>query len=535
MSTKTTDLLVRALENEGVTTIYGVPGEENLDLLESLRTSSIELVLTRHEQAAAFMAAAEGRLTGRPGVCLATLGPGATNLLTGVAQARLAGMPLICLTGQKPIGPRDQGRFQILDVVAMMGPVTKMAQAIVDPDDVPALIRDAFRTATRAKPGPVHLELAMDVAQAETDAEVLPVSNAVPAAAPASALDEAAQRIQRAERPLLLLASGANRDEAHDACLALVERSGLPFFTTQMGKGVVDDAHPQCLGTATLSSGHLVHRAVDRADLIVNVGHDLCEKPPFVMERGGAEVIHVAFEAASIDPVYFPQHELLGCLEANVAALAERLEGACSPSPFADLREEYEATIRDRSVDGLGPAHPLRIVRDVRAALPEEGIVSLDNGMYKLWFSRYYRAARPHTLLLDNALATMGAGLPVAMGAKRARPDRPVVAVVGDGGFLMNAADLETAVRLELDLVVVVVRDDALGMIRWKQRTDGFADYGLQFSNPRFERLAEAYGASGHSVGDEGLRPVLEASLGAGGVHLIECPIDYGPNRDEFG
>lgn len=532
---KTTDLLVKALENEGVTTIYGVPGEENLDLLDSLSRSSIELVLTRHEQSAAFIAATEGRFTGCPGVCLSTLGPGATNLLTGVAQAMLAGMPLICLTGQKPIGPRDQGRFQILDVVAMMRPVTKMAQAIVDPDDVPTLVRDAFRTATRAKPGPVHLELAMDVAQAQTEAQVLPVSNAVPAAAGEAALDEAAARIRAAERPLVLLASGTNREEAHDACSALIERSGLPFFTTQMGKGVVDDAHPRCLGTATLSSGDLVHRAVEHADLIVNVGHDLCEKPPFVMDGGGAEVIHVAHEAAAIDPVYFPQHELVGCLEANVAALAERLEGVGDEAVFADVRADYEAKILGRSVAGLGPAHPLRIVRDVRAALPEAGIVSLDNGMYKLWFSRYYRAAKPHTLLLDNALATMGAGLPVAIGAKRARPEQPVVAVAGDGGLSMNSAELETAVRLDLDLVVVVLRDDALGMIRWKQRVDGFEDFGLTFANPRFDRLAEAYGATGHSVGDAGLRPVLEQALSAGGVHLIDCPIDYTPNEEEFG
>ena len=534
MTTKTTDLLVRALENEGVTTIYGVPGEENVDLLESLRSSSIEFVLTRHEQAAAFIAAAEGRLTGRPGVCLSTLGPGATNLLTGVAQAFLAGMPLVCLTGQKPLGPRDQGRFQILDVVAMMQPVTKLSQGIVDASDVPALVREAFRVAAREKPGPVHLELAEDVAERQTEGRILPVTSAAAPAASALALDEAAKRIGAAERPLLLLASGANRDAVHGAALALVEKSGLHFFTTQMGKGVVDDAHPQCLGTATLSSGDLVHAAVERADLIVNVGHDLCEKPPFVMEEDGAEVIHVAFEPAAIDPVYFPQHEVVGCLRTNLEALASRLEGS-APSTFSDVRDRYEREILGRDLEGLGASHPLRIVRDVRAALPEDGIVSLDNGMYKLWFSRYYRAAQPHTLLLDNALATMGAGLPVAIGAKRARPGRSVVVVTGDGGFLMNSAELETAVRLELDLVVVVVRDDALGMIRWKQQDEGFEDFGLKFGNPRFAALANAYGARGHEVSEGGLQPLLERCLADGGVHLIDCPIDYSMNEAEFG
>ena len=366
--------------------------------------------------------------------------------------------------------------------------------------------------------------------------------SAAPPAANRATIERAAERIRAAERPLLLIASGANRAEAQDSVRALVESSGLYFFTTQMGKGVVDDAHPQCLGTATLSSGDWVHRAVEAADLIINLGHDLCEKPPFVMKPGGAEVIHVAFEPAQMDPVYFPQHEIVGCLPANARALAEVLEGSAAarvkeaPPAFAMARSAYTERILEQDGADLGAAHPRSIVAAVRAALPPEAVVSLDNGMYKLWFSRYFRTERPHTLLLDNALATMGAGLPVAIGAKRAVPGAPVIAVCGDGGFAMNSAELETAVRLELDLVVLLLRDGALGMIRWKQADHDFPSYGLTFGNPDFVKLAEAYGATGHRVTErEGLEAILRRAVAAGGVHLIDAPIDYSFNEAEFG
>lgn len=545
---KASDVLVRALEAEGVERIFGVPGEENLDLLESLRRSSISLILVRHEQAAAFMAAAHGRLTGTPGVCLSTLGPGATNLLTGVAYAHLGGMPLVCLTGQKPIGPRDQGAFQIIDVVGLMKTVTKKASSIRDPDDIPAMIREAFRIATREKPGPVHLELPQDVAGMRTHARPLDRSPrpTVTAASPAD-LDDAVLLIANARSPLIAIASGANRfarsgDEGmhlQDAVKAFVEASGLPFLTTQMGKGVIDDAHPQCLGTATLSSGGPVHAAIDAADLIINVGHDVVEKPPFVMEGGAPRVMHVAFEPADFDPVYHPRCELIGDLPANLLGLATRLEGSRRewPEVMSSVQRAFARTHTrdDATDDATDPAHPRRIIGAIRAALPAEAVVSLDNGMYKLWFARYFRAELPHTLLLDNALATMGAGLPVAIGAKLVRPDVPVVAVAGDGGFSMNSAELETAVRLGLDLVVIVLRNDALQMIRWKQDDEGFEDFGLAFGNPDFVALAEAYGATGHRCDGASLEQSVRDAVDAGGVHLLEVRIAPDYDAEEFG
>ena len=531
--TKGSDLLVAALENEGVERIFGVPGEENLDVVDSLRKSRIELILTRHEQSAAFMAATHGRLTGRPGVCISTLGPGALNLVTGAAYAQLGAMPMILLTGQKGIMTSRQARFQIVDMIATMRPLTKSTRQIVSTATIPTFVRDAFRVAMEERPGPVHLELPEDIAGEETpDLPLVPPHPIELPVAPPAALDRAAEMILAARRPLVMLGAATSRPRLTAGLADFVLRTRIPFFNTQMGKGTVAGGHKLYLGTAALSGRDYVHEAIDRADLIISIGHDTIEKPPFLMAPNGPQVIHIGYVPANVEQVYFPHAEVIGDVGPSLALLADRLEGKLrTASALASLREEILARIADRATEDRFPPTPQRIVFDVRRVMPADGIVALDNGMYKLWFARNYRTWMPNTLLLDNALATMGAGLPSAMMASILYPERRVMAVCGDGGFMMNSQELETAVRLKLNLVVLILEDNAYGMIRWKQAVDDFPDWGLTFGNPDFVKYAEAYGAKGARVATTAaLVPTLAAAFEAGGVHLVTVPIDYSEN-----
>ncbi|MEO3433330.1 acetolactate synthase large subunit [Inquilinus sp. CAU 1745] len=527
------ELLIRCLENEGVERIFGVPGEENLDVVEALRTSRIELVVTRHEQSAAFMAATFGRLTGQPGVCLTTLGPGALNLATGAAYAHLGAMPMVMITGQKGIMSSRQARFQIVDVVAAMRPLTKLSRQIVSAATIPTLVRDAFRVATEERPGPVHLELPEDVA-GEPVAEVqlpLPHPIELPVATDA-ALDRAAEMILAAERPLTMLGAAASRPRSTVGLTGFVRRTGIPFFTTQMGKGTIPGGTNLYMGTAALSERDYVHDAIERADLIIAIGHDTVEKPPFIMEEDGQKVIHIGYAPATVEQVFFPHAEVIGDIGPSLELLAGRLEGKLTnAAALLPLREGILAHVADRATEERFPPTPQRIVHDVRQVMPEDGIVALDNGMYKIWFARNYRTHVANTLLLDNALATMGAGLPSAMMAAMLHPGRRVLAICGDGGFMMNSQEMETAVRLGLNLVVLILDDGAYGMIRWKQGVDGFADWGLTFGNPDFVKYAESYGTKGWRIErTDALAPTLEAAFTEGGVHLVTAPIDYSEN-----
>ncbi|GAA4323207.1 acetolactate synthase large subunit [Pigmentiphaga soli] len=529
---KGSDLLVAALENEGVDRIFGIPGEENLDIVESIRKSSIRLVLTRHEQAAAFMAATYGRLTGRPGVCIATLGPGALNLTTGAAYALLGAMPLIMITGQKGILSSRQARFQIVDVVAAMKPLTKLSRQIVSPQMIPTLVREAFRVAEEERPGPVHLELPEDIAG--ESCQPLPLIPPHPVELPlasAAALDRAAQMIVQAQRPLIMLGAAASRPRSTSDLARFVLRTGIPYFTTQMGKGTVPGGTDLYMGTAALSERDYVHEAIERADLIIAIGHDTVEKPPFIMGAQGPQVIHAGYQPASVEQVYFPQAEIIGDLGASLRLLADRVEGRIpNAKALLPLRAGILERIAARATEDRFT--PQRLVNDVRSVMPNDGILALDNGMYKIWFARNYRTRVANTLLLDNALATMGAGLPSAMAAAMLYPGRRVMAVCGDGGFMMNSQELETAVRLGLDLVVLLIEDGAYGMIRWKQSVEHFPDFGMTFGNPDFVKYAESYGAKGTRVqAVDDLAPALERAFAGGGVHLVAVPIDYSENE----
>ena len=531
---KASDLFVKALEAEGVEYIFGIPGEENLDFLDSLRNSKIKLILTRHEQAAGFMAATYGRLTGKAGVCLSTLGPGATNFVTAAAYGQLGALPMLMITGQKPIKSSKQGKFQIVDVVEMMKPLTKYTQQIVGGDNIPSRVHEAFRLAEEERPGATHLELPEDIARDETDADLLPKRHVRRPIAEQKSIHQAVEALQKAKHPLLLIGAGANRKQTARMLRDFVDEFQIPFFSTQMGKGVLDERDPLFLGNAALSDGDFLHRAIAHSDLILNVGHDVVEKPPFFMHvDDGRTVIHVNFRTAEVDPVYFPQVEVVGDIANSVWQIKQALtaQDHWDFDYFLKIRERVQEHLSEGVDDPRFPIYPQRLVADIRKVMPDDGIIALDNGVYKIWFARNYRAHLSNTVLLDNALATMGAGLPSALAAQIVFPERRVMAICGDGGFLMNSAEMETAVRLKLNLIVLILRDNAYGMIKWKQSNMDFPNWGLDFGNPDFVKYAESYGAHGHRVASaEGLAPLLEQCFQAGGVHLVEAPVDYSEN-----
>lgn len=536
---KTSDLFVKALENEGVEYVFGLPGEENLDFLESIRKSEkIEFILSRHEQGAGFMAATYGRLTGKPGVCLSTLGPGATNLVTPTAYAQLGAMPLVVITGQKPIKKNKQGKFQIIDVIKMMHPITKYSRQVTHSSRIPAIVREAFRLAQEERPGAVHIELPEDIAEEEVEnPRIFEVVDFKIPNAGENTIKRAVDMIKSAENPLLLIGAGANRKRASKALTSFVNTLGIPFFNTQMGKGIVDERSPLYMGTAALSDYDFLHEGISRADLIINVGHDTIEKPPFFMHDGDdLKVIHLNFFPAEVDEVYSPNLNVIGDISNSLIQLTERLKPfakSWNTDFFLKIKNNVSKHISKYENDNRFPALPQRVVKLVRDILPDDGIVTLDNGMYKIWFARNYPAYEQNSLLLDNALATMGAGLPSAMMAKKLYPDKKVISINGDGGFMMNSQELETAMRLHLDLVVIILNDNAYGMIKWKQQEEGFVNYGLDYENPDFVKYAESFGAKGYRPNSvEEFQLIFKESLNSTGIHVIDLSIDYSLNHE---
>tara|TARA_R110002072_G_scaffold59158_1_gene150673 strand:- start:10662 stop:12314 length:1653 start_codon:yes stop_codon:yes gene_type:complete len=534
--TKASDLFIECLEAEGCEYVFGIPGEENLDFLDSLsRSKKIKLVLTRHEQGAGFMASVYGRLTGKTGVCVSTLGPGATNFTTAAAYAQLGGMPMMMITGQKPVKKSKQGRFQILDVVEMMKPITKYAVSLVAGDNIPSRVREAYRVAEEEKPGAVHIELPEDIADEETDERPIPASAVRRPIAEPKSIALALEKLHNAKSPIIIIGAGGNRKMTSKMLTEFIDKTGIPFVTTQLGKGVVDERHSLFMGCAALSAGDYVHRAIEAADLILNVGHDVIEKPPFFMRSGGTEVIHISYNTAEVDPVYFPQIEVIGDVGNSVWQMKNDVKSSAEAgwdfSRMMAVREHHDANILQGSDDARFPCYPQHVVKLVREAMPDDGMICLDNGVYKIWFARNYRAHQPNTVLLDNALATMGAGLPSAMASHMVYPDRKVLAICGDGGFMMNSQELETAVREKMNIAVLILNDNSYGMIRWKQANMGFDDWGLQYGNPDFVKYVESYGGIGHRVESaEALPGILKKALSEPGVHLIDCPVDYVDN-----
>lgn len=500
MNQKASDLFIACLLQEGVKYIFGVPGEENLDLIESLRTSSIELIITRNEQTAVFMAATYGRLTGKAGVALATLWPGATNMVTGVAYAQLGGMPIIVITGQKPIKQSKQWRFQVLDVVSMMEPITKHASSIANIHRIPSTIRQAFKLAEEEKPWAVHIELAEDIAKEIDEETIQPIK---PHKIRRPQIDEKMRqkliiKLQNAKHPLILIGSGANRKRITNYLTKFIQKTNIPFFTSQMGKGVVSEDLPQCLGTAALTSGDYIHEIIEQADCILTIGYDLVEKPGMI--KHNQEIIHINFFSAIIDQLYTPSLEVIGDIGNTLWQLYESDELHSDLWDFTEIyihnkknKLRIEQTTQEEYTHKI--LWPRRLAKDLRKILQPSDILALDNGLYKVWLARNYQAMEPNTVLLDNALATMGAGIGTSIIAKMLNPNKQVVCVVGDGWLVMNLGDLKTAVNLWLDLVIIILNDNAYGMIKRKQQNMWFQDYALDLENPDFTKLAKAFWA----------------------------------------
>ena len=527
--------LVQALTSEGVEYIFGIPGDENLHFMEAVRKDGqITFVLCRHEQAAGFMAAAYGRLTGKLAVAMSTLGAGATNLTTPVAHAYLSAIPMLVLTGQKAIRDNKQGQYQLVDVVDVMRPITKFAATVPSGEMLGATVRQAMMSALEGRQGPSHLELPDDVMLDEKLGALVPCRHGdAPVPSPES-IAQAAELIQNAKSPLILVGGGtrANRPEVANSLRALIEKTQIPFVTTMMGKGVANERGPLYIGTSIMP-GDYTHCAIQAADLILNVGHDVMEKPTFMMQPGGAKtVIHLNSFAAHGDSVYFPQHQVVGEMSAALKGLAARLEPNPSWDHGAVLKagEAMQASIDRKADDAGAPAKPQYVVRTLREFLDDNDIVSADNGTHMIWMTRNFGAYEPNSMLIDHALGSMGVSLPAAIAAKLVYPNRRVVVVTGDGGFMMNSQELETAVRLKLDLVVVVFNDSALGMIRMKQMADGYRPFGVEFKNPDMVAYAGSFGAHGHRLDDPSQFRSLLDETDRGGVHVIDIPIDAQQN-----
>jgi len=524
--------MVSALANEGVEYIFGIPGDENLHFMEAVKKDGrIKFILTRHEQAAGFMAAAYGRLTGKLAVAMSTLGAGATNLTTAVAHAYLAGMPMLVLTGQKALRDNKLGLYQLVDIVDVMKPITKYSATVPSGAMLGAQLRQAMMTALSGRLGPVHLELPDDVM---LDTELGPMvpcmhgDNPVPSAA---SIAKAANLLGQAKSPLVYVGGGtrANRPEVARALRSLIEDNKLPFVATMMGKGVANEQGPLYVGTSIMP-GDYTHCAVMAADVILNVGHDIQEKPTFLMKPGmNKTVIHLNPYPAQGAPNYFPQHQVVGDMATALNGINDQLEHNPNWNHKAMFKagEMMQKSIHKADQINSFPAHPGYIISTLREFMDDHDILSLDNGIHMMWATRNFPAHQTNTMLIDHALGSMGISLPAAIAAKLVHPERKVVVVTGDGGFMMNSQEIETAVRLGLSLIICVFNDSGLGMINMKQKAMGYDHYGVDFKSPDMIKYAESFGAHGHCLNHpKDFLKTLQQADKKGGVHIIDVPID---------
>jgi len=526
------DLLVRCLEAEGVEYIFGIPGEETLSLMDSLSRSRIRFILTRHEGGAAFMANVYGRLTGRPAVCLATLGPGATNLLTGVADAYLDRSPLVAITGQVSLSQVHKEAHQYINLVEIFRPATKWNARIESPGVIPEVVRKAFKLAQQEKPGATHLELPEDLAGMEAEGEPLfPTPISYPQPNP-TAVKEASRLIEQASYPMVLSGHGVIRREASRELATLAHRLSLPVANTFMGMGTMDCRDELSLSTVGLHERDWVMCGLDRADVVLAVGYDPVEYEPRFWNRGRTKrLIHLDTTPAGVDAHYNPEVEMVSELKDGLLALAQTCSPRPEPAGQATLRRFISGELAQYWTDASFPVKPQRVIADLRRALGEEDILVSDVGAHKVWVARLFPAYRPNTVVISNGFASMGIAIPGAMAAKLAFPQRKVVAVVGDGGFMMTAAELETAKRLGLPFVVVVWADGGLGMIEWKQMKRYGRSFGVSFTNPDFVLLAQALGLPGFRVTrTEEFLPTLLQALELDRPSIIEVPVDYREN-----
>jgi acetolactate synthase-1/2/3 large subunit len=528
---KASDVFVECLEAEGVKYVFGIPGEETLDLNESLADSSIDFIPVRHEQGGAYMADAYGRLTGRAGVCLGTLGPGATNLVTAVADAFLDRAPLVALTGQSDLERMHKESHQYIDLLGIMRPVVKWNARVSSPEIVPEVVRKAFKVAESEKPGSTHLELPEDVMMRPLDACPLPRRAPVQPEPGMRELQRATEVIMAAERPIILAGNGAIRTHASRALRAFVHTTGIPVAETFMAKGLLDYEDPHALGTVGLQARDYELAGFEDADVVIAVGYDLVEhKPEHWNPRADKQIVVIDTVAAEIDEFFIPEVELIG----DIAHVLARLAAGCSRKnavtgdEFVRLRELVFGALRDAREDDQFPMRPPRVLSDIRQALRRGDVLVSDVGLHKLWIGRMFPAHEPGTVLIANGLAGMGFALPTGIAAKLVDPHRHVITVSGDGGFLMNCQELETAVRLKTPVVNVIWENHQFGSIVWKQDKKFGRHFGVDFGNPDFVKLAEAFGAPAWRCASAGeFSQRLGHALTLDVPSVIVVPIDY--------
>lgn len=529
----TAELLVQCLENEGVEYIFGLPGEENLHILEALRDSSIQFITTRHEQGAAFMADVYGRLTGKAGVCLSTLGPGATNLMTGVADANLDGAPLVAITGQVGTDRMHIESHQYLDLVAMFAPVTKWNKQIVRPSITPEVVRKAFKTAQSEKPGAVHIDLPENIAAMSALGRPLSIDSQEKTYASYRSLNAAANAISKAKNPLILVGNGTIRANASEALTEFATVLNIPVANTFMGKGTIPYTHPLALWSVGLQQRDLISCAFERSDLVIAVGYDLIEYSPKKWNpQGTIPIIHIGMKNAEIDSSYIPLVEVIGDITDSLLDILRRADRQNKPTPVTaalrhEIVEDYEFYANDQGF----PIKPQKLIYDLRQVMGPEDIVIADVGAHKMWMARHYHCDTPNTCLISNGFAAMGIAIPGAIAAKLVHPHKRVVAVTGDGGFMMNCQELETALRVGTPFVTLIFNDNGYGLIEWKQMNQFGQSSFVKFGNPDFVKFAESMGLKGYRVTSAAdLIPTLEEAFKQDVPSVIDCPVDYGEN-----
>lgn len=528
----TAELIIKCLESEDVKYIFGIPGEENIGFMNVLRNSSIKFITTRHEQGAAFMADIYGRLTGQPGVCLSTLGPGATNLMTGVADANLDGAPLVAITGQVGTDRMHVESHQYLDLVAMFAPVTKWNKQVVRPDTAPEIVRKAFKTAVNEKPGAVHIDLPENIAVMPAIGEPLRHGRTEKSFASYSSIEQAAMAISRAKRPIILAGNGAIRADASTALIHMAERLNIPVANTFMGKGIIPYTHPLSLWTIGLTQRDFVNTIIEKADLVIAVGYDLIEYAPKKWNsKGDIKIIHISAQKSEINKCYIPLVEVIGDISDSLYEVTRRSSRQENPSYALEIKNELVKDYESYAEDDSFPMKPQKVLYDLRQVMGEDDIVISDVGAHKMWVARHYHCIKPNTCIISNGFASMGIAIPGAVAAKLVNPDKKVVAVTGDGGFMMNSQELETAVRIGTPFVTLIFNDSCYGLIKWKQEERFGQSTCISFTNPDFVKYAEAMGLKGYRVTkSEDLAPILKEALAQEVPAIIDCSVDYNEN-----
>lgn len=529
---KASDLFVRCLENEGVEYIFGIPGEENLDVMDSMIGSKIKFITTRHEQGGAFMADVYGRLTGRAGVCLATLGPGATNLVTGFADANMDRAPIVGIAGQGATTRMHKESHQVLDLVSLFAPISKYSVQIREPEIVGEIVRKAFKAAEAEKPGGSFISFPENVAAMPVEGkEPLKVQSAKPPVPPQDKIAQAAELISNARYPLVMAGNGVVRARADDALVAFAEKLNVPVATTFMAKGSIPFSHDLSLGTVGLQAHDYVACGFDRADVVICVGYDMIEYHPHLWNKNkDNKIIHIDLNPAEVDEHYILECGVIG----DITAALEGIAAVATPkseSQSQNLRETIVEELNTHEADASFPLVPQRIVLDIRKALAHDDIVVSDVGAHKMWMARMYQAERPNTCIISNGFASMGIGVPGAIAAKLVYPERTALTVTGDAGFLMNSQEIETAMRIGTAIIILIWNDSKYGLIKWHQDRRFGRDTQIEFNNPDFVMYAESFGAKGYRIesADE-LLPTIKKAIADDTVVIIDCPVDYSEN-----